>query len=340
MRWGLRGLLWRESSLERVRKCGRVRLGNASEVVIVKQGDVAHYTGVETCASIWACPVCSAKIRNARALEISAAAGNWDLARNSVYMVTLTTPHDQGVKLAELLPVIADSFRAVISGRPWLRLKKSLRIVGNIRSVEITHGANGWHPHLHVLIFAEGDPGAEGLVQLVTHFREKWKRAIMAAGYREPDEQHGVVVDRCYNAAEAGAYIAKTQEGKSPGNELARGDLKRGRDGNRTPFQIIEDFRQTGDVADLALWRAYEKATKGHQAISWSKHLRALLAAEEKTDEELAAEEVGGEAIVRIPPDIWRWVTAVPGLPAHLLDQAERGGADAVMAALGRFSVP
>lgn len=334
-RYAQREVLWRESSLERVRKCGRVSTG---DVQITNNAGVAHYTGLTTCGSIWACPVCSAKIRNSRAEEISGAAARWDLAGNSVYMVTFTAPHDMGMKLSALLPVIAESFTAVISGRPWLRLKKQVGIVGTIRSVEITHGVNGWHPHLHVLVFVENDPGAAGLAAMILHFREKWQRAIVKAGYREPDQLHGVVVDRCYSAAEAGAYIAKTQEGKAPGNELARGDLKHGRGGNRTPFEILEDFRWTGDAADLALWRTYEKATKGHQAISWSKGLRSLLAVEEeKTDEELAAEEVGGETVITIPAATWRGVTAVPGLSCYLLGQAERGGADAVQAAIDRF---
>lgn len=333
----MRGLLWRESALERVRRCGRLPL--RGQVAITNKAGVAHYSGVETCSSIWACPVCSAKIRNTRAEEISAAAAGWDLAANSVYMVTLTAPHDLGMKLGALLPVIADSFRSVISGRPWLRLKKQLGIVGTIRSVEITHGRNGWHPHLHVLVFAEGDRGAEGLAQLAFHFREKWKRAITAAGYREPGELHGVVVERCYSAAEAGAYIAKAQDGKSPGNELARADLKRGGNGHRTPFEIIEDFRWTGDSEDLALWHVYERATKGHQAITWSAGLKKLLLTADRTDEEIAAGEIGGEVIVRITADIWREIVKVPGLPAHLLDEAERGGVDAVRAALARFGL-
>jgi hypothetical protein len=43
----------------------------------------------------------------------------------------------------------------------------------------------------------------------------------------------------------------------------------------------------------------------------------------EETDEELAAEEVGGEAIVRIPPAFGGWLSgAWPA--AHLLDEARR----------------
>jgi hypothetical protein len=338
-RYGGREVLWRESRLKRVRKCGRVPVAGDGYVALKDNAGVCHYAGLATCGSIWACPVCSAKIRNARAEEISAAAARWDRAGNSVYMVTLTMPHDFGMKLAALLPVIADGFRSVISGRRWVKLRTQVRIVGTIRSVEVTHGINGWHPHLHVLVFTTGDPGADGLAQLAAHIRARWTAYIEGQGYRPPDAMHGVVIERCTSAAQAGVYIAKTQDGAGVGNELARADLKQGRNGHRTPFEILESFRWTGDVEDLALWHEYERASKGHQCITWSKGLRSLLAAHERTDEELAAEEVGGDVLMLIPYAGWRKVTGVPGLPAYLLDEAERDGAAAVAAALARFGI-
>ena len=155
-RYAQRQVLWDMSLIERVRKCGRVPTGEG--VTVVDHAGVAHYAGLTTCGSIWACPVCSAKIRAGRAEEIAAGAASWDQAGNSIYMITLTAPHDMGMKLSALLPVIADSFRAVISGRAWLKVKAAAEVAGTIRSVEITHGANGWHPHLHVLVFAGGIP--------------------------------------------------------------------------------------------------------------------------------------------------------------------------------------
>ncbi len=335
-RYAQREVLWRESALERVRKCGRVPLG---DVAIRQQAGVAHYAGLTTCGSIWACPVDSGKIRNVRAEEISGGTARWDQAGNSVYMVTLTMPHDFGMKLAPLLRVIADGFRSVISGRAWVKLKRQIGVAGTIRSVEVTHGPNGWHPHLHVLVFIEGDPGAQGLADLAAHIRGRWERFIVKAGYRAPSQGHGVVIERCFSAAEAGAYIAKTQDGKAPGNELARGDLKSGRGDHRTPFQILEDFRWLGELADRALWWQYERATKGHQAITWSKGLRKILEVTDRTDVEIGAVAVGGVVLVLLVGDSWRHVTAVPGLPAFLLDEAERGGAPAIRAALARFGL-
>jgi len=36
---------------------------------------------------------------------------------------------------------------------------------------------------------------------------------------------------------------------------LVRGDLKTGRSGSRTPFQILAGHYQTGDTRDRDLWR-------------------------------------------------------------------------------------
>jgi hypothetical protein len=63
--------------------------------------------------------------------------------------------------------------------------------------------------------------------------------------------------------------------------------------------------RPTGDVADLDVWLEFEEASYGRQQLTWSKGLREIagLAAQEATDEELAAEEVGAdEDLVQLPP--------------------------------------
>lgn len=335
VRYAQREVLWEISRLERIRKCGRVPVTEGGRVTIRDNAGVAHYTGLATCGSIWSCPVCSAKIRNARALEIGHGAANWDNAGNAVYMLTLTMPHDVGSPLANLIPVIADGFRAILSGRAWVQLRKQVRIVGTIRSMEVTHGANGWHPHLHVLVFFDSRPDAAELAAFTIHVQRQWTRYVTKCGFRAPNH-HGVHLSLCKSAEEAGQYIAKTQEGRSAGNEMARADLKQGRHTSRTPFEVLDDFRWTGDTGELRLWHEYERATRGRQAITWSPGLRELLGvdAEEKKDEELAAAEIGGDDLAVISNSQWRRVVGIPGLVCHLLDQAERGGLDAVNAVL------
>lgn len=261
------------------------------------------------------------------------------LGGNSLYMCSFTMPHDYGDRLAPMLRTVADGFRSVLTGRPWLSLKARVGIIGQIRAVEVTHGPNSWHPHLHVLVFIEGDLDAHGLAAMTLHFRGKWEKFITGAGYRQPSARHGVDIRRCYSAAEAGAYVAKIQDGGAVGNELARSDLKAGRNGHRTPFELLESFRWTGDLADLALWHEYEVATKGHQAITWSKGLKARLATADRSDEEIAAEEVGGDTLMVIDSESWRHVTGVPGLAAYLLDQAEANGRAGIVSALTKFGI-
>ena len=308
---------------------------------MVGNAGVAHYQGLASCGSIWACPPCSAKIRNARALEIAEAAANWHRAGNTVLMVTFTAPHDLGMPLGELLPLVARGFTSVIAGGPWQRLKKRVPVAGQIRSIEVTHGPNGWHPHAHCLLFIEGNASAGQIADTGRHVRSRWRKFIVKAGYRPPSDLHGVDIQVCTSAAEAGLYIAKTQDGKSPGNEMARSDLKSGRAGHRTPFEILGEIADTGDLDHLPLWHEYENATKGHQAITWSKGLRRLLLGvePERSDEEIAAEEVGGDLVLEISTGAWREVTRNLGLETRLLEAFESGGASAVVILAGRYGL-
>ena len=190
-------------------------------------------------------------------------------------------------------------------------------------------------------MFIEGQVAADELALVGMHVRSKWVRCIVKAGYRPPSDLHGVKIDVCTSASEAGLYIAKTQDGKSPGNELARGDLKSGKAGHRTPFEILGMIADTGDLEDLPLWHEYEKATKGHQAITWSKGLRKLLLGlePERSDEELAAEEVGGELALEITKEAWRCIVREKGLTTQLLEAYEQGGEAAVIALVAGFGL-
>lgn len=372
VRFAWQEILWRESRLERVRKCGRTPI-TEGYVRLKDVGGRAYYEGLATCGSIWACPVCAAKIRNRRSEEITQGAAKWAGAGKSVYMATFTMPHDAGMRLSALMDVISGGFRAVLSGRAWagesrseyqrrvdrwaekglgrarpvrrLGIRDRLGIVGTIRSMEVTHGEHGWHPHLHVLVFMDRELSADELEEFQLYLRDRWRRYVVKCGYRPPSDEHGVDVQRCVSATDAGKYIAKLQEsGRSAGNEMTRLDMKSGGKSSRTPVEILDDFRWTGDAADLRLWHEYEDATSGRQCITWSKGLRKLLLDQEDdeapTNEEIAAEEVGGEPVADVPRETWRAITKVPGLRAALLDGYERGRLVRVNRLLERHGIP
>jgi len=47
---------------------------------------------------------------------------------------------------------IRNAWRRTTTGRAGKDFRKLLGIKGTIRALEVTHGQNGFHPHLHVLL--------------------------------------------------------------------------------------------------------------------------------------------------------------------------------------------
>ena len=52
----------------------------------------AHYSGLQTCGSVWSCPICAAKITERRRLEVQDAINQHRQAGGEVQLLTLTTP--------------------------------------------------------------------------------------------------------------------------------------------------------------------------------------------------------------------------------------------------------
>lgn len=83
---------------ERPRICNCLRLKNKRSAQVSlrkKEGATrAHYGDLQTCGSVWACPVCGSIISEGRAENVQAAIDNWRSMHpdNCVVMITFTTP--------------------------------------------------------------------------------------------------------------------------------------------------------------------------------------------------------------------------------------------------------
>lgn len=331
-RYRLRDLLRDVTTVRRVRGCGAHLLAPAAEIVAGLDG-VAHFSGIETCGRIWLCPVCAAKIRNARGEEISRAFERWVKEGHGALFVTVTLPHDQGDALAASLDALTAAWRLVCSGKAWTTDRRRYGLQGAVKAVEVTHGANGWHPHAHLLFAIDAPLTERAVVEWRLRLQERWDAALVAVGWRPSLSGIGIRVDVVWRDVDAVArYVMKVQE-SSLSNELARGDLKRARAGSRTPFDILADFGTDGLVDDLDLWHEFERATRGKSALRWGRGLRALLLPDEdeQTDEEIAAAEVGGEKVAYVLPRTWYRLGAMPGGTVGLLEAYERGGFPAAM---------
>lgn len=324
-RFRAREFLHEFSSLPRLRRCSFRPIDRQAGVGVAVGDGVAHFRGVQLCGSIHSCPVCAPKIREARAGEINTAACEHLSRGGGLVFVTLTLPHAAHHKLAPLVDTIADGWRRIWQGRSGQERRKLFGIDGYVRALDFTYGGNGWHPHLHVLLFLEG-PADELTCEMLTEsLLGTWASWCASKGYGRPSRAHGVKVDPVRTRPELGGYLAKIDDGWHAGRELSRADLKRGRS-SRTPWQILRDAQENGDADDLALWREYEKATVGRRCITWSRGLKARFAIAEVDDQELADAEVGGVLVAQIPGDVWAKLRRHRGLTTRLLEGAERGG--------------
>jgi len=333
-RWRLRQLRRQVSVLKRGRECG-TPLGRSDVVLKVTPTGEGYASGIVTCGSVWACPVCAAKIRAHRADEIARGLSRLiDEMGGGALLVTLTLPHTAGDRLARTLALVSEGWQAVASGRPWRRERDDYGVLGQIRALEITHGAHGWHPHLHLIVALDRPATVRMAAELAAAWQTRWDAWLLRQGWRASATGVGVDVRPVRGAAEIAQYVAKVQEGSklaptSAASELARGDLKATRAaGSRTPFAILADFGSAGTADDLDLWHEYERATQGRSAIRWSPGLRDRLLPDdddEMTDDDIAAAEQDGESVARLDRELYRALCAIPGAEYGVVSAATRG---------------
>ena len=129
-----------------------------------------------------ACPVCAAKVRQARAEKIDRALGRHLGAGGGAVFVTLTMPHDAGMPLEKVWNTISGAWAALVAGRHRKALRERFGVVGSMRAVEVTHGRAGWHPHLHVRLLVRGPRDLDDLQALHRFLRERWGGAWSQPG--------------------------------------------------------------------------------------------------------------------------------------------------------------
>jgi hypothetical protein len=288
---------------------------------------------------VWACPVCAEKILMRRQEEVARALATWTGLAGRIGFVTLTMRHNRGQRLGDLWDALTSAWSSTTSGRPWRDLCARYGVEGWARVVEVTNGKHGWHVHAHVALFLPAGSTSADVEAIGARMFARWSAALVRRGLAAPIASKGGVDAQLWGASDGGRlsdYFTKGDylhqvDTRKAAMELTRPDYKSGRGGNRTPFQILGDLIDQGDAHDLDLWEEWERSSKGRRMLTWSRGLRdRLVDLEDKTDEELAAEEVGtaDDDLVEIPADGLRLLARF-GLHGQVLDLAEHddGGA-------------
>lgn len=245
------------------------------------------FGNVVTCGSVWHCPVCAARITEKRRQELQAAVNMWTKRGGTeVYFMTLTFPHLDHQRLDENISLFSAALKLFKNCKTYKRIMKSIGGAGSIRALEVTHGANGWHPHTHDLVFADaGHMDKLQALQLV------WIEVLIKVGLAERCQMSDMlkVAFDIQNGDYAAEYIAKfghepakatlQRTGNTWGvsHEMTKAHAKVGkRLGGRTPFTLIADFIE-GDEESGELFKDFAKQFKGKRQLFWSPKLRVAL---------------------------------------------------------------
>lgn len=349
-RYAAREILWAESKLRsksgvrRPAYCGRYAAGES--VTVLAGGEAgAGLAGVQSCGSVWVCPVCSEKINAARRNELTAGVEAWISAGGGVEFGTLTLSHHEGDRLADLWDAIGPAWNRATSGAgvAWNGSKGAggsgvttgdrwaFGISGYVRVVETKHGVNGWHPHVHFLLFTVQPLDARRRALLAGRLFGRWEAAVNKAGYRT-SWAHGIDLRPVETASGVGEYLAKNDYRATPGGaafEVTGSHSKTAGKGGRTPFELLAAVVDQGDADDLDRWHEWEKASQGRRQLTWSRGMRTWLAlagaeVDALTDEEIAEQNAGGVAVLEISREGFRRLAA-SGRVVALLEAVERG---------------
>ena len=311
------GLLWKKGAEWRDQNrtcwCSRSMKRDTGTVSVYRNDDGSgtSLTGLNRCGNIWTCPVCAAKVAEARRAELNAGLvahlGNGGAA----YLITLTFPHEADHPIAELLERFTNARQRLQNSRTWKRVMEEAGRLGSVASLEvIISQENGWHPHLHLLVFAKEQAFAEGdpkndqgdlISPAIIELKHAWVNILLKTGLGDQKKLHHML-DHALNVRggnQAAEYIAKygRDERWGQSSEMTRHYAKQGSAGERdgllhfTPFQLLT---WAGNLDEWATRKfiEYAAAIEGKRAVTWSPGLKKSLGVNsDLTDEEIAASD-------------------------------------------------
>jgi hypothetical protein len=290
------------SKHERFKKCGRTPLGS---VVIGMKGSSVQQRGLSTCGSVWACPVCNAKVLSKRSKEIQQALDTWKEQGGHFIFETLTIRHRPWERVQLQRRAIQGAWKAITKGS-FKSTNGMYDQVGFFRVAEISSGDKGENLHLHVIRFIDRWLTESEIQEWKSKIFNKWSSSLVAHGMQAPkadfhDFRQVASLD------DFAGYLTKNFDNpKKPGEDF---DHEQSQDSST--WRILDAAIASPNSSARRRWNNYETDTFRMHQISWSRGLRERLGiGVELSDEELSSDEdseVTNEEefvpIVRIKPE-------------------------------------
>jgi len=250
------------------------------------------------CDNVWLCPLCSNKRAISHARKLNLLLQHAIDNNLSVYFVTFTLWHSPYNKLTDTYSALKNAMRSMKKSSKFLRmLEDDYFEPSSVTFTEITHTANGFHPHFHCLYFAQDgeniafdDTGMNAVTrayelkkwELARELREKsvkskfykhWLIALKKQKFSASEEK-GVHVRLGDSAVKAvvsylndeGVSVTKESDtglltpNRSAISEVTSYATKNPKMGGVNPFDLLPDNPNAFDE--------YMEGTKGKQRVS------------------------------------------------------------------------
>jgi hypothetical protein len=312
----LRGELFRNKP-SRVCSCCHARSDKSKPISIRydEEKEKANYANLMRCGSVWVCPICARTVSEVRRDELLRTAEYWskasifdvlnaknikrnfELEKNrhklkmKIYLVTLTVRHSKDDELLRLKEGLTDAFDKLNGNRTGRQLWAEFGKVHHIRGLEVTWGLqNGWHPHLHVLVFSLYEHSNEELSEFKKKLGKEWQNCCVESGLKKPTIQHGIDIQ---DGSYAATYINKFGEeipcrgmGDKLDLEMTKSHMKRAKEKDRfTPFEMLEHLDEMPMLKHK--FREYSHAFFGAIQLNYSRGLKNLVRISDLTDDEV-----------------------------------------------------
>ena len=317
--------------------CLRLRIDKNNPVEVYKaiQFNNAAYGNLQTCKSVWVCPICASKITERRRVELAQGVKNW---QGRILLLTLTLQHKSNESLETIVTSLTKGYSKIfVKGENYTKIMRDFGIVGNIRTLEVTYGDNGFHPHLHILLFSERNQ----IDYKALHKRlyEKWEHSLQSIGRYTNQKAFNLQFS---NEAIA-SYVTKWGEIDSNNNwdishEMTKNPVKVAKKGGYTPFALLESS-QNGNEIHGKLFQEYAKYMKGKRQLRYSEGLKELLGITEKTDEEICNEKIEQAYLFMVlSREQWKQILG-NDIRGELLQQVANGDIETVVTFLMKFGI-
>jgi len=311
------GLTWKEQ--HRTCWCSRsLKRGNETVDVLRNEArDGAGFAGLNRCGNLHTCPVCAAKVAELRRKQLSAAMVKHVGNGGGAYLLTFTFPHEADEQLDVLQAKFDKARQRFQNSHIWKDWKKRRECIGVVNSLEFTVSTeNGWHPHVHMLAFADRQAFDESQPvndqgdldsAMIEDLRRKWCEVLFKVGLGDHTKLNDMLAHalNVRGGEKAAEYIAKFGRDEKWGasSEIARSHAKIGAAGEKwgvmhfTPFQLLL-WAEEGDAWAVHRFREYADATEGKRALVWSPKLKdALGVADVDEDEWISQDEPAPEQV-------------------------------------------